>query len=213
LPGKYYPEKAASAALDAILRHLEILDARPTIVLCITGSSCCYLKLMPILKDLANNFNVIPVLSPNANLPNRFTDIEKFREDIVQICNHPIITTIAGAETLSANKKITASLVLPATGNTLAKLANAVTDTCVTMAVKALLRNAKPCILGISTNDGLSGNAMNIGLLLNRKNYYFVPFGQDDPINKPYSLVCDFSKTIETISFAIGGKQLQPILK
>ncbi|MDR0462039.1 MAG: dipicolinate synthase subunit B [Christensenellaceae bacterium] len=212
LPGKYYPDKAAIVALDAITRHLELLDTRPTIVLCVTGSSCCYLKLMPILHDLTEKFNVIPVLSQNANLPNRFTDIEIFRKDLAEICKHPVITTIAGAETLASNKKIVASVVLPSTGNTIAKLAGAVTDTCVTMAVKALLRNGKPCVMGISTNDGLMGNATNIGMLLNRKNYYFIPFGQDDYVNKPYSLVCDFSKTVETVTMALQGKQLQPIL-
>jgi len=211
LPGKHYPDKAAKAVYDAIVRYLESKE-RLTIVLCITGSSCCYLKLLPVLEDIVKKYNVIPVLSPNANLPNRFVDIEDFRGKLVKLCGHPIITTIAGAETLASNKKIVASVVLPATGNTVSKLANAVTDTCVCMAVKALLRNAKPCILGISTNDGLSGNASNIGLLLNRKNYYFIPFGQDDTVNKPYSLVCDFSKAVTTIDAALNGKQIQPIL-
>jgi len=212
LPGKFYPEKAAVAVMNAMARHFEIKKSRPTIALCITGSSCCYLKLLPVLTDLAKEFNLIPVVSANANLPNRFCDIEKFRRDIYEICGNPLITTIAGAETLSANKSIVASLVLPATGNTVSKLANAVTDTCVTMAVKALLRNAKPCIIGISTNDALSGNASNIGMLLNRKNYYFIPFSQDDHANKPFSMVCDFAKAGDTIKTALKGKQLQPII-
>jgi len=212
LPGKYYPCAAAQAVLDAITRFLEAKNSRPAIVLCITGSSCSYLKLIPVLSDLAKQYELIPVISPNANLPNRFCDIDKLRNEISEICGNPIITTLAGAETLASNKKIVASLVLPATGNTIAKLANAVTDTCVTMAVKALLRNSKPCVIGISTNDALSGNAANIGMLLNRKNYYFIPFSQDDPINKPFSMVCDFAKAADTLEQALKGRQIQPLM-
>ena len=212
LPGKFYPKEAARAVYNAITRYIEKETARPTIVLCITGSSCSYLKLLPVLRDLGAKYDLIPVLSPNANLPNRFTDIEKFRTDIREICGNAIITTIAGAEVLASNKRIAATVVLPATGNTIAKLTSAITDTCVCMAVKALLRNSKPCIIGISTNDALSGNATNIGTLLNRKNYYFIPFSQDDPMNKPFSVVCDFSKAGEAIEAALKGKQLQPII-
>lgn len=212
LPGRFYPKEAAKAVLDSITRYCEMQNQLPSIVLCITGSSCSYLKLMPIIKDLVKKYDVIPVLSTNANLPNRFVDIEKFRTDLRDICGKPLITTIAGSELLSSNKRIVASLVLPATGNTIAKLANAVTDTPVCMAVKALLRNAKPCIIGLSTNDALSGNAANIGILLNRKNYYFIPFSQDDPANKPFSMICDFAKAVETIDAALKGKQLQPII-
>ena len=215
LPGRFYPREAANAVFDCIHRHCELTgecDIRPTIALCVTGSSCSYLKLLPVLRDLVKTYDIIPVLSENADKPNRFTDIAEFKKSLREICGNNIITTIAGSETLSANPKIAASLVFPATGNTIAKLANAVTDTCTTMAVKALLRNAKPCVVGISTNDALSGNAANIGTLLNRKNYYFVPFGQDDPANKPYSLVCNFSRVAETLAAALVGKQLQPII-
>jgi dipicolinate synthase subunit B len=168
--------------------------------------------LLPCVRELQKDFNIIPVLSPNATLQNRFGDIEKFKTDLRECCVSNIITTIAGAETLASNRDIAASVVLPATGNTIAKLANAVTDTCVTMAVKALLRNNKPCIVGISTNDALSGNASNIGVLLNRKNYFFVPFTQDDFVNKPYSMVCNFGAVGETIKLALNGRQIQPIV-
>ena len=151
-------------------------------------------------------------MSENAVRINRFVDIEEFKNYLKSTTGNNIITTIAGSETLSSKKDIVASAVVPATGNTIAKLANAVTDTPVTMAVKALLRNSKPCIVGISTNDALSGNASNIGTLLNRKNYYFVPFSQDDPNNKPFSMVCDFSKTAETIEAALKGRQIQPVV-
>ena len=211
LPGKFYPKPAAQVVFDAIERALA-KDERPTVVLCITGSSCCYLKLLPVVVELVKSYNLIPVLSPSANIVNRFYDIEKFRKELFEICGNPIVTTITASELLSANKKIVASLVLPATGNTVAKLANAITDTPVCMAVKALLRNSKPCIVGISSNDALSGNAVNIGTLLNRKNYYFIPYSQDDPINKPFSMVCDFAKAGATIEMALKGKQIQPII-
>jgi dipicolinate synthase subunit B len=237
LPGRFFPAEATKIIMDFKVRNYEIFsqdeefvrennyltalamqkilnpDPLPTIVLCITGSSCCFSKLLPAVTEIVKDFNVIPVLSQNAALPNRFGDIEKFKTDLRELCKNNIITTIAGAEAMSANKSIVASVVLPATGNTLAKLANAVTDTPVTMAAKALLRNGKPCIVGISTNDALSGNAANLGMLLNRKNYYFVPFGQDDHVNKPYSMVCDFTKAPDAIKLALNGKQMQPIVQ
>ena len=213
LPGKHFPKQATQAVINAMGRAIDGQESKKkSIVLCVTGSSCSYLRLLPTVSELVKSYDIIPVLSGNANLPNRFCDIEKFRNDLREICGHNVITTIAGAETLSANKDVVASVVLPATGNTVAKLAVAATDTCVTMAVKALLRNSKPCIIGISTNDALSGNASNIGMLLNRKNYYFVPFGQDAPEQKPFSLVCDFARVGETIEAALCGKQLQPIV-
>jgi dipicolinate synthase subunit B len=211
LPAKYYPQDAAQAVYDCIARYLSAIE-KITIVLCITGSACSYLKLLPILQELVADFDIIPVISENANQPNRFTNIEEFRKDLRRITGHNIITNIAGAETLSANKKIRAAVIFPATGNTIAKLTHAVTDTPVLMAVKAQLRNGKPCIIGISTNDALSGNAKNIGELLNRKNIYFVPFGQDDIVNKPFSMICDFTKVGETVKKALFGEQLQPIL-
>jgi dipicolinate synthase subunit B len=211
LPGKYYPAEAGRAVYNVIMRYLSSVK-RPTVVLCITGSACSYLKLLPVLRGLTAEFDVIPVISENANQPNRFTNIEDFRRDLREITGHNIITNIAGAETLSANKNIRAAVIFPATGNTIAKLTNAITDTPVLMAVKAQLRNGKPCIIGISTNDALSGNARNIGELLNRKNIYFVPFGQDDIVNKPFSMICDFNLVGETVKRALEGQQLQPIL-
>jgi dipicolinate synthase subunit B len=161
---------------------------------------------------LVADFDIIPVISENANQPNRFTNIQDFRNSLLEITGHNLITNIAGAETLSANKKIRATVIFPATGNTIAKLTYAITDTPVLMAVKAQLRNSKPCVIGISTNDALSGNARNIGELLNRKNIYFVPFEQDDIAGKPFSMICDFTKVGETIKKALAGEQLQPIL-
>lgn len=241
LPGKFFPREATELVMDFKVKHYDFFSkdeefvrannnltaravekilkgatpdgrVKPTLALCVTGSSCCYLKLLPALRELVKDYNLLPVLSGNANVTNRFMDIEQFRKELTAVCGHNIVTTIAGAEVLASNKEIVASLVLPATGNTIAKLANAVTDTPVTMAVKALLRNAKPCIIGISTNDALSGNAANIGLLLNRKGYYFIPYKQDDVVNKPFSMVCDFAKAADTIENALRGKQIQPII-
>jgi dipicolinate synthase subunit B len=212
LPGRFYPNMAAAAVHNAIKRFFMAKEQKPSIVLCITGSSCSYLKLLPVLEQLVEKYDVIPCLSANADQPNRFTNIDEFKRNLKQMTGNNLITHIAASELLSANKRVVASVVFPATGNTIAKLANAVTDTPVTMAVKALLRNSKPCIVGISTNDALSGQAENIGKLLARKNYYFVPFSQDDHVQKPFSMVCDFSKVSETIDAALQGKQLQPII-
>jgi len=208
LPGRYYPKEAAQAVWNCIQRVID----KKTIVLCLTASSCCFEKIIPVVENLCKKYNIIPVMSENALKPNRFVDIEEFKTKLRELCGNNVITTIAGSETLSSRKDIVASAVVPATGNTIAKLANAITDTPVTMAVKALLRNGKPCVVGISTNDALSGNASNIGLLLNRKNYYFVPFGQDAPEAKPFSCVCDFSKVGEAIEAALHGRQIQPII-
>ena len=186
--------------------------SKKTIVLCITGSSCCFEKLKPIVEELVKTYNITTVMSEQASAPNRFCNMLDFSAYMRDITGNNIITSIAGSETLSAKKDIVASLVLPATGNTVAKLACAITDTPVTMAVKALLRNSIPCVIGLSTNDALSGQAENIGKLLSRKNYYFIPFAQDDPKAKPFSCVCDFSKTHDTIKMALKGEQLQPIL-
>jgi len=210
LPGRFYPERAAQAVFDCIMRKLV---KKKSIVLCISASPCSYGKMIPHLEALCKKYDVFPVMSENSLKPNRFLDIEEFKARLTDICGNGIITSITGSETLSSKKDIVACAVVPATGNTVAKLANAVTDTPITMAVKALLRNGKPCIMGISSNDALAGNAANLGMLLNRKNFYFVPFGQDDPAAKPFSLVCDFGKVLETIDTALEGRQLQPIIK
>ena len=211
LPGKFYPREAASAVFDTIQRYL-VAHEKPALVLCITGSACSFTKMIPILNQLVESYEIYPVMSPNANVPNRFIDHLSFQSEVRHITGHEIITTIAGAEKLSSITKLRGSIVFPATGNTLAKLAHGITDTCVLMAVKALLRNNKPCIIGLSTNDALSGSAKNIGELLNRRNYYFVPFRQDMPSAKPNSCVCDFNQLLPTVDSALRGEQLQPVL-
>ncbi len=129
------------------------------------------------------------------------------------LTGRPVVTTVAEAEPLGPKEPMDALLIAPCTGNTLAKLAHGISDSSVTMAAKAHLRNGRPLVIAFSTNDGLSGSAENIGRLLNRKHVYFVPFGQDDPAGKPRSLQADFTLLAETVAAALRGEQLQPILR
>ena len=129
-----------------------------------------------------------------------------------EICGRDPIFTIAQAEPIGPRKMLDALIIAPCTGNTLAKLAHSIADTPVTMAAKSHLRNGRPVIVAVSTNDALAGAAENIGKLLGRKHYYFVPFGQDDPASKPTSMVADFAQVLPTLHAALEGRQLQPIL-
>ena len=185
---------------------------KPSVVLGITGSSCTYTKLLPVLEEIGKTYDIIPIMSEAADQENRFCDIVEFRKRLGEITGKDYMKTITDTEKLSHYPNIVAGMVLPATGNTIARLANSVHDGAVTLAMKALLRNNKPIIIGISTNDALCGGAINIGALMGRKNYYFVPFMQDDYKAKPYSIVCDFTRVKETIDLAVKGTQIQPML-
>lgn len=182
--------------------------------LAICGSFCTLGKVLEVAKQLVDaGYNVIPILSYNvASMDTRFFKASDFRQQIEQVTGNKCIDTIQKAEPIGPNKLIDAMLVLPLTGNTMAKIAGGITDTPVTMAVKAHLRNHRPVILAVSTNDGLSASATNLGILLNRKHIYFVPFSQDDPIKKPNSLVSHFDKVIATIEHSMKGIQIQPII-
>ncbi len=179
-----------------------------------TGSFCTIssvLKELEILKQ--TGINIYPVLSYNVKmLDNRFNNASELRDNIEEICRNKVIDTIQGAEPFGPKKLVDAFIIAPCTGNTISKLCNGITDTPVTMAAKATLRNNNPIIISISTNDGLSGSAKNIGTLLNMKNYYFVPFGQDDCKNKQTSLVADNSLIIPTLKEALNKRQIQPVL-
>ena len=129
-----------------------------------------------------------------------------------ELCGKKALHRLEDVEPLGPKKLLDLLIVAPCTGNTLGKLANGIADSPVTFACKAHLRNARPILLAVSTNDGLSGSAENLGKLLNRKHYYFVPFGQDSPMKKPYSLVADFTRLPEAVNAALEGRQLQPIL-
>jgi len=156
------------------------------------GSFCTYSKIFPIMEALANEHTVIPIFSDNAYCTDsRFGTAEEHIRRTESICGHTVLHTISEVEPIGPKKLLDILVIAPCTGNTLAKLAHSIADTPVTMAAKSHLRNGGPVLVGVSTNDGLAGAAENIGKLLSRKNYYFVPFGQDDPIGKPTSIVAD----------------------
>ena len=142
----------------------------------------------------------------------RFAKASELKAKVEEICGEKIISSIVEAEPIGPKKLFDALIVCPCTGNTLAKLANGITDSTVTMAVKAHLRNNRPVILAIATNDALGASAKNIGLLLNTKNIYFVPFGQDDPIKKEKSIISDYTKLYDTLSEALVGKHIAPLI-
>ena len=180
----------------------------------LTGSSCNFGIVFPIIEDLANKgADIYPIISHAVDTFDiRFGRAEEWKKKFKEITGKELITTIVEAEPVGPKLNLDVLVVAPCTGNTIAKLANAVTDTSVTMACKAHLRNQRPLVLAMATNDGLGANAKNIGLLLNTKNVYFVPFGQDDAFNKPNSLIAKFDRLEETIEKALEGKQIQPLL-
>ena len=180
-----------------------------------TGSFCTFSKTISVLKEIVSlGANVIPIMSFNAySLDSRFGEHEDFIKEIENLTGNKIIHTIPDAEPIGPKKMTDIMVIAPASGNTLAKLANGITDTPVVMATKSHLRNKKNVVVAISTNDALSGSAMNIGKLLNTKYYYFVPFRQDNPITKPTSLVFDSNFLIKTIELALDNEQIQPIIQ
>ena len=180
----------------------------------LTGSFCTFNKVIPVIKELKEmGADILPIMSYNAyNLDTKIGKACDFINEIELITEKEIIHTIQGAEPIGPKGLTDIMIIAPCTGNTIAKLANDIIDTPATMAAKSHLRNNKPLVIAISTNNGLSGNAENIGKLLNRKNYYFVPFKQDNPITKPRSLVFDFSYIPKTIEYALKGEQISPIL-
>ena len=180
-----------------------------------TGSFCTFKSVIEELKKIKNEkADILPIMSYNSyNLDTKFGKAQEYIDQIKEITEkEEIIHTIQGAEPIGPKKLTDIMVIAPCSGNTIAKLANGITDTPVLMAAKSHLRNNNPVVLAISTNDGLSGSAENIGNLLNRNNYYFVPFKQDNPITKPRSLVVDFKYLIPTIELALDREQIEPIL-
>ena len=180
----------------------------------LTGSFCTFETSLEEIKKLCKlNVNVLPIMSFNSyNLDTKFGKAQDFIEQIEKITGNKIIHTIQDAEPIGPKKMLDILIIAPCSGNTIAKLAHDIIDTPVTMAVKSHLRNSRPVVIGISTNNALSGSAENIGKLLNRKNYYFVPFKQDNPITKPRSIVCDFSYIQKTLEHALDKEQISPII-
>ncbi len=177
------------------------------------GSFCTFSKAIEQIESLIlNGFDIYPIMSFNAySTDTRFGKAKEHIQKIEDVCGRKIIATIADAEPIGPKKMLDILVIEPCTGNTIAKLANGIADTPVTLAVKAHLRNEKPILIAVSTNDALSAAATNIGRLLNNKNVFFVPMQQDDSKNKPRSVVADFSITQEAIFKAIKGEQIQPI--
>ena len=182
--------------------------------LCITGSFCTFKNLLLAIDDLtANGFDITPIFSYNvSSFDTRFFRQADFERLVVEKTGKQPIKSIVDAEPIGTGKGFDLMIVAPCTGNTLAKLAYGITDTPVTMAVKAHLRNNRPTVLSVSSNDALGANAKNIGTLLNTKNIYFVPFGQDAPTKKTNSLIADTTLIVPTCKCAMEGKQIQPIL-
>ena len=186
-----------------------------TVGFAVTGSFCTLKKTVAHIRDLTENgADVIPIMSEiTYNTDTRFGKAEDFISEIKSITGNEIITSIKGAEPIGPKNILDALIIAPCTGNTLSKIALGMTDSCVAMAAKANLRNDNPLVIAVSTNDGLGASAQNIAHLMNAKNVYFVPFGQDDAVKKPNSLVADMSKIADTLDFALSGRQIQPILK
>lgn len=180
----------------------------------ITGSFCTFDKVKIEIEEMAKlGISVYPIFSErSATYDTRFGRGDDFVKDIQRITGKKGIFTIQEAEPIGPKAYLDVLVIAPCTGNTLAKLCNGITDSPVLMAAKAHIRNNKPLIISISTNDAMGMNFKNIGMLMNMKNIYFVPFYQDDPVKKPNSLIGKLSMIPETIEEALKGKQLQPVL-
>lgn len=179
-----------------------------------TGSFCTFSKVIPKMKLLVKSgAKIIPIMSFNSyNLDTKFGKAKDFIEKIENITGNSIIHSITDAEPIGPKNMTDIMIIAPCSGNTMAKLSYDIIDTPATMAAKSHLRNNRPLVIAPSTNNGLSGNAENIGRLLNRKNYYFVPFRQDNPITKPRSIVFDEEYIIKTLEYALNNEQIRPIL-
>lgn len=185
-----------------------------TIGFAMCGSFCTFRKAIEQLKELINlGYDILPIMSENAyNTDTRFGFSKDIVKEIEELTGKSVIHTINGAEPIGPKKMCDLILISPCTGNTLAKLANGITDTSVTMAVKSHLRILRPVLIALATNDALGATAQNIGAMINRKNIYFVPLGQDDCEKKPSSMVADFKQIPQSVSSALEHKQIQPII-
>lgn len=192
--------------------YLDVKDKKIGYVL--TGSFCTFSKTIPKMKELIDKgADIIPIMSYNSyKMDTKFGKAQDFINKIETITGKKIIHTIQGAEPIGPKALTDIMIVAPCSGNTMAKLACDIIDTPATMAAKSHLRNNRPLVIAVSTNNGLGSNAENIGKLLYRRNYYFVPFKQDNPITKPRSIVADFNMIIKTIEFALDEEQISPII-
>lgn len=177
------------------------------------GSFCTYSKVFPIMELLSRDYQIIPIFSQvSYTTDSRFGTAAEHIDTAREISGMEPLHTISQVEPIGPKKLFDILLIAPCTGNTLAKLAHGIADSSVTMAAKSHLRNGRPVLIAVSTNDALGAAAENIGKLMVRKNYYFVPYGQDDAFSKPTSMVADFNAIPQALEAALEGKQLQPIL-
>jgi len=177
------------------------------------GSFCTFSQVFPVMELLSRDYHLIPIFSDAARtIDSRFGSAADHIHLASEICGREPLHTIAQVEPIGPKQLLDSLVIAPCTGNTLAKLAHSIADGPVTMAAKSHLRNGRPVVIAVSTNDALAGAAENIGKLMARKHIYFVPFGQDDPDKKPTSMVADFSKIPQTLEAALEGKQIQPML-
>lgn len=181
---------------------------------CVTGSFCTFSEIIPQIQKLVEEgAEVIPIFSYSVDtMDTRFFAAKDFKEIVENITGRKVINTIVEAEPIGPKKMLDVVVIAPCTGNSLAKLAMGITDTPVIMAAKAHLRNLKPVVIAVSTNDGLGNNGKNIALLMNTKNIYFVPFRQDNPVEKANSIVADMDKIYDTVLCALEGRQIQPVM-
>lgn len=182
--------------------------------LALTGSHCTISEVYPQIKELIlQGATVIPVFSESVqHTDTRFGTVQERKLQIIELTGREPLGTIAEVEQIGPRKMFDILVIAPCTGNTLAKMAHGITDSVVTMAAKAHLRNRRPLVIGLATNDGLGTNAANLGQLMNRKHVYFIPFGQDNPAEKTNSLVSDMRLLCDTVQHALDGEQLQPVL-
>lgn len=180
----------------------------------LTGSHCTYDAVMPkIEKLIAKGADVIPIVSYTVQSTNtRFGKGEEWVKKLEEMTGHQVIDTIVKAEPLGPKLPLDCMVIAPLTGNSMSKLANAMTDSPVLMAAKATMRNHRPVVVGISTNDALGLNGVNLMRLMAAKNIYFIPFGQDDPFKKPNSMVAHMPLLLDTVEAALEGRQIQPVI-
>jgi dipicolinate synthase subunit B len=188
--------------------------AKTKIGYALTGSFCTFKRVFDVIQKLTElEYDVYPILSyASSATDTRFMTAEHIYSELVRITGRKPLDTLQLVEPIGPKKMVDALIIAPCTGNSLAKLANGIADTPALLAAKSTLRNANPILIGISTNDGLAAAAQNIGILLARKNIYFVPFGQDDPIGKPTSIVANMESIPQALEAALAGRQIQPIL-
>lgn len=181
--------------------------------LALTGSYCTFEKTFAALEELREKYDIIPIMSENASgVDTRFGKADDHIRRLEELCAHKVLRSFVDTEPIGPKDMLDVLVVAPCTGNTLGKLAHGITDTSVTMACKSQLRVGKPVVLAISTNDALFGSAGSTGALLPRKNIYFVPFRQDAPETKPFSMVSDFTMLGDAVDAALEHRQLQPVV-